>query len=355
MYRELFIRDFGLLGDALKRSLYSGTADGPLSECMRIAFAQNDLFTERMQRISIEAVVDYFLRRDILDKWTLPYSDRIVEKSDKVLVVMAGNIPLVGFHDFLTVMASGCKVVVKCSSKDKVLLPFIVNLLCEINNYWNNRISFISGIETNVDIVIATGSDKTARFFRRRFADLPILTRGSRYSVAILYGDESDQELESLSKDIFYYYGLGCRSVSLLFVPEGYDLERLKTLFANAGRLLDGAQSYLNSYRYRKALAEMNGDWFKDGGFFLFKKSEEYPPPMSVVNITEYKTPESVNSFLIKERDSLQCVVGNKADVSDWVGNVPMLELTAFGMSQYPSVSEYADGLNSLEFILKNS
>jgi hypothetical protein len=374
MYRELFIRDFALLGESLKKSLSVGVGREAVEECIRRAFLENDMFTEKMQRLSIEVIADSFLQQDILEKWTLPYTGRIRQKDKEVLVVMAGNIPLVGFHDFLTVMASGCKVIIKCSSKDRVLLPFIVNLLCDINSFWKNRISFTFSIEINTDIVIATGSDVTAGFFRKRFAGLPVLTRGSRYSAALLYGDESEEELGSLSKDIFYYFGLGCRSVSLLFVPEGYDLEKLKAAFANSRGLLDGSKSYHNTYRYQKALSAMNGDWFEDGGFFLFKKTAEYPPPMSVVNIVEYKKAESVYRFLTIERNSLQCFVGNKAheknkrvvaenkgekereeDVFNWPGYDSLPEFTAFGMSQYPSVREYADGVNSLEFVLKNS
>ncbi len=354
MYRELFIRDFALLGEYLKKSLNGGVGREAIEECMRRAFSENDMFTEKMQRLSLEVVADSFLQRNVLDRWTLPYKEVIKQRDKEVLVVMAGNIPVVGFHDFLTVMASGCKVTIKCSSKDRVLFPFIVNVLFEVNSFWKNRIFFTSGTEANADIVIATGSDTTARYFKNRFADLPTITRGSRYSVALLHGDESENDLYSLSNDIFYYFGLGCRSVSLLFVPENYDIERLKEVFANSRGLLEGSESYCNNYKYQKALSEMNGDWFIDGGFFLFKKTAEYPPPMSVVNIVEYANIESVYRFLTRQRDSLQCIVGKKVNGLNWNWRDFPIEFTAFGMSQYPSVSAYADGLNSLEFVLKN-
>lgn len=345
MYNTLFVNSFALLGERLNSITHSRSIPGALLLAMESAFRENDLFTIPMQLNAIRAIASNMLVKEKLDEWLKEYSPLIKESDEQVLIVMAGNLPLVGFHDYLSLLASGKKGLIKLSSKEPYLLPQIHNMLVEIDPYWQERVTFIKSLPDYAERVIATGNDSTAYYFRKRYHYSKLLVRGSKSSLAVLYGDESDEQLGELAKDLFLYFGLGCRNVSTLFVPEGYDLQKLIFVLKNHSELLKGSESYKNSYRYQKALATMQGDSFFDGGDFIIKIGAGFPSPIGVVALQYYNSVEHVESWLKENKRKIQCVVNYR----EWPHSVPV------GQSQSPSLTDYADGVNSLAFLFENS
>ncbi|MDO9680279.1 MAG: acyl-CoA reductase [Bacteroidales bacterium] len=344
MYQQVFIDSFSLLGELLSDYLNGGKSNPLLDKAIEKTYAQNQLFTPYMQKRSLEAITCEFLQKKILESWLEEFSSSIKERELIVGIIMAGNLPLVGFHDFLTVMASGSKAIVKSSSKDPFLIVALTELLCSFNEYWRDRVSVCNTPPANIDMVIATGSESTAKHFDMYYGNIPKLIRGSRYSFAVLTGEESLEDLKMLSEDMFLYHGMGCRSVSTLFVPKDFNLKNFAKRLSEFCMLKDN-EYYMDSYRYQRAIAQMSGVEFFDGGSFILMKSIAPPPPMSVVAIFEYEQTEEVINYYLNNTNSIQCAV-----------NFNMGEhKTNLGKSQFPRVDDYADGINSLEFILKNS
>ena len=227
--------------------------DARTREVIGRACRENGWFTPADIRRAVAAVAGVMLRRDVLAEWLAPYPVPVAEPR-RVLVVMAGNIPLVGFFDMLCVLAAGHRCLVKPSAKDTVLMEYVIGLLRGIDP--QVPVEFYDG-STSPDAVIATGSDNANRYFRAQYAGIPALLRGNRQSVAVLGGRETPAQLTALADDIWAYSGLGCRSVSLLFLPEGYDLQL---------RMPEVNVKYRNSYRQQKALLTMGGQPFRDLG-----------------------------------------------------------------------------------------
>lgn len=277
----------------------------------------NGWFTERDIRRAAESVSTRMLSEDALEKWYIPESAR-----GAVGVIMAGNIPLVGLHDMLCVLASGRECLYKPSSKDTVLMDFAADHLAKTLpvHRWNGE---------KVDGVIATGSDNARRLFAGRFAGLPVLLRGSRGSVAVLAGSETDEQLRTLADDIFAYSGLGCRNVSKLFLPDGYDITHLTAVLNEYGTPSD---KYLNNFRQRRAMLWMQGAEFTEGDFFLLRKGSDFPEYISEI-VYDFGDAEQ---WLKAHEGEVQCVVGR--DV-------------AFGEAQRPGPVDYADGIDTMAFL----
>ncbi len=345
MYRDVFISDFSTLGGKISAFLNKAEENAVLTEAIARAFDSNNLFTPYMQERSLSAICDQFLDYGKLESWTFDYVSLIHESEREVLVVMAGNLPLVGFHDLLSVLASGKKAVVKLSSMDNVLLPALTKLLSQINRYWDSRISYIVGLPKHAGIVIATGNDSTAAFFGQSYPSAKKLIRGAKSSVAVLTGGENREDVSCLASDMFLYFGMGCRSVSTLLVPDWYDTTWLVKELGTFSSITEGSASYRNSYKYQKALSLMKGDNFLDGGFFLLKHESAFPPPMGVVGVVPYSAKMGPGDVLEELDQSIQCVV-NYPYKGEYIG---------LGESQQPRLDDYADGVNSLAFLLKNS
>ena len=247
---------------------------------------------------------------------------------------------MVGFHDLLCVILSGNKAVVKLSSHDTVLLPFMVQELTEIAPEIGEFISFTQERLTDFEAVIATGSNNTARYFEYYFAGKPHIIRRNRNSVAILTGKETPKELYRLGEDIFRYFGLGCRSVSKLFVPRDYDFAPFFEAIYPYHTLLDH-QKYINNYDYNKAVYLMSLCPLLENGFLLLKEDEKYASPIATLFYERYDDLTILSQRLEKERELLQCVVGSK--------EIP--EAIPFGQTQVPSLTDYADGVDTLAFL----
>ncbi len=272
-----------------------------------------------------------------LTKWTSNYTLNNIN-SKNIAVIMAGNIPLVGFHDFLSVLISGHSVIVKQSSNDKYFLPLIAKYLEFIEPEFKGKILFTEEKLQNFDAVIATGSNNTARYFDYYFGKYPNIIRKNRNSIAILTGNESKEELTALGEDIFRYFGLGCRSVSKLFVPKGYDFDNFFGAIYDYHPIIE-IKKYENNYDYNKAVFLMSQFKLLENGFLMLKEDASYSSPIAALFYENYTDKESLQQKLEVDKESIQCVVGKGKKFID------------FGKTQQPELWDYADGVDTLDFL----
>ncbi len=262
------------------------------------------------------------------------------QNSKTVAIIMAGNIPLVGFHDFLSVLISGHSVLVKQSSNDRHLLPFLAKFLEYANVEFKGKIKFSQEKLEGYDAVIATGSNNTARYFEYYFKDKPNIIRKNRNSVAVIQGNESIEDFEKLGEDIFRYFGLGCRSVSKLFVPKNFDFDSFFKGMYKQKDIINNAK-YANNYDYNKAVYLMSEFDILENGFLMIKEDSNYASPIASVFYEYYDNPVDLKIKLHQEADQIQCVVANNF-IDDEV---------KFGQTQHPQLWDYADGVNTLTFL----
>ncbi len=284
------------------------------------------------------------LNKENLEKWISAYPELQTEKKTKrVGVITAGNIPLVGFHDFLSVLISGNVFTGKLSSKDDKLMRKVIDLLIEIEPKFKKSITLTDGKLENFDAVIATGSNNSARYFEYYFGKYPHIIRKNRNSAAVLTGEESDEELQLLADDIFLYFGLGCRSVSKLFMPDGCDLDMI---FRNSlvHKNVIHHNKYANNYDYNRVIYMMNNIEFKDNGIMLMKEDIGYASPVSVVYFENYSKLDTVKKRLQFDNEMIQCVVSKKGVIENAVN---------FGETQKPQLWDYADNIDTIEFLVQ--
>lgn len=255
-------------------------------------------------------------------------------------IIMAGNIPFVGLHDLLSALASGHKVLAKLSSQDEVLMKYAISLLKESGFVVEDRLQITERLN-GVNFLIATGSNNSARYFEYYFRGIPSLIRKSRTSVAVLSGKETDEELYALADDIYTYFGLGCRNVTHLLLPRDMNLERLYKAYDKYMDIVHH-HKYYNNYMYHKSILLMNLTKHYDNGFMLFQEKEELHAPIATLNYHYYDAPEEVNQYLDKHREQLQCIVSNIPEVKDAI---------ALGTTQQPGLEDYADHVNTLDFL----
>jgi hypothetical protein len=251
-------------------------------------------------------------------------------------IVMAGNIPLVGFHDLLCVLVSGHKAKVRLSSDDSVLIPAITEILFEMYPEFKNQVEFVSRL-SGMDAVIATGSNNTARYFDYYFGKYPSLIRKNRNSVAVLSGQESDEDLKNLGHDIFDYFGLGCRNVSKVYVPEGYSFNPFFEAIESYSSLMEH-NKYMNNYDYHRALFLLDGIPFLTNNFLIVRENEAYATPVSVLHYEYYSSLNDLELKLASDKELIQCRVG--------VTGLP------FGFAQQPDILDYADGVDTMQWLL---
>ncbi len=276
-----------------------------------------------------------------LEKWTSNYEIDENQAPKSIAIVMAGNIPLVGFHDFLSVLITGNNPIVKQSSNDKYFLPLIAKFLEYEHPYFKNKITFTEEKLTGFYAVIATGSNNTTRYFDYYFEKYPSIIRSSRNSVAIITGKETKLELEALGDDIFQYFGLGCRSVSKIFVPKNYNFDLLFNALFKFNDIIN-IKKYENNYDYNKAIYLMSLFKIQDNGFVMLKEDSSYASPIATLFYEFY---DSFDHLLIKleaEKEAIQCIVCNEND----------LNFVKFGQTQQPKLWDYADGIDTLQFLL---
>lgn len=318
--------------DRLKEYLLENTAEW--QEAKTQAYQKNGWFTPEFIDLSVNTIIEHFLQTDQLLAWANHYSldDNINPKN--VGIVMAGNIPLVGFHDFLTVFISGHRQTIKLSGKDEVLLKHLVQKMFSWEPLLQHAVSFAS-ILKGCDAYIATGSNNSAMYFDYYFGKYPSIIRRNRTSAAILTGNETQAELEKLADDIHIFFGLGCRNVTKIFVPEGYDFVPLLKSFHQYLYFADH-HKYRNNYDYNLSIQIMNNRFYMTNEAILLVENDSLFSPISQLNYSFYKDWQNTLDAL-KQNNDVQCIVG--VDIQ-------------FGKAQQPGLSDYADGIDTLQFLL---
>lgn len=329
------------IGEFLKNYLdenYDNNNDDKLVEFKDVitkAQSKNPWFTD----VNIKVNLTYWskkLTKHNLNKWLSKYNLNNTSRKN-IAIIMAGNIPLVGFHDFICVFLSGHNSIIKLSNSDSCIIPFLTDLM----KLTSERIVYSDSFLKDYDGVIATGSDNTSRYFDYYFKNKRSIIRKNRNSIAILNGEESDDDLKSLSQDIFTYFGLGCRNVSKLYVPKNYNFD----LFFNSifcYKELINNHKYANNYDYNKAIYLMSEYKFLDNGFFIVKEGNEMHSPISTINFEYYDNVSILKEKINLEDDNIQCIVSN----IEFKGKVN------FGETQNPSLNQYADNIDVMRFLL---
>jgi len=328
---------------ALGEYLAAPSSADALSAVISLARAENGWFTEENVRIAINAIRHSFLDDGRLREWLNGYPP-ILNPSPPLMVglVMAGNIPLVGFHDLLCTFVAGHVAQIKCSDKDKVLLPFLLQALADIDDRTKPFFSITDRL-SGFDAVIATGSDNSARYFESYFSPYPHIIRRNRNAVAVLSGEESDESLAALAHDVFLYFGLGCRNVSMLYVPKGYDFQRLLDAFA-AHRHVLNHHHYRNNFDYNLTLMLLNAEPHIQGESILLAQAEGLQSRIGTLHYQEWDATESLLKLLQLNESRIQCVVSE----TELAG----VRVVPFGEAQSPGLSDYPDGVDTLQFLL---
>jgi len=351
--RKAMIQALKMLGETLAGwrddQPLSGMYDfrGRIEDRIRAASVGNPWFTDEFVRMSLRSWAEALAPFNI-DRWVSMYP--LLQQSKPaapktVAVIMAGNIPMVGLHDLISVLISGHQALVKLSDSDRHLIPLIVEILRESYPELNGRVKFADGFLKAFDAVIATGSDNTFRYFHHYFGKYPHIIRRNRNSMAVLDGRESFANLDDLCYDIFSYFGMGCRSVSKLFVPRGYDFDDLITLFG-AWNDVGNHHHYRNNYDYRKSIMMINRIPFIDHPNVLLTENEMLTSPLAVLHYTQYDAISEVKQFVASHAGDIQCIVGNSR-----ISN----QMVSFGETQSPALWEYADGVDTLAFLVSLS
>ncbi len=313
-----------------------------VKEVVSSAHLYNPWFTERNVRLAL-ASAGKMLSPEKMEKWLSGYNfSQKPSRKMRIGVIMAGNIPLVGFHDMLCVLISGHSFAGKLSSKDDKLLPLLARIISCLEPEIERDIHFESGFLKEFDAVIATGSNNSARYFDYYFGQYPHIIRRNRNSAAILSGDETEAELEKLADDIFRYFGLGCRSVSKLYLPENFDFTSLQRAFSVYSHLSEH-HKWDNNYRYRKAAFLMNKIPYCDFGFVLLKEDKNLFSPIGVIYYEHFAGKDEAWRELYENKEELQCIVSQEKGP---LGTVP------FGKAQEPELWNYPDNVDTIDFLL---
>jgi hypothetical protein len=339
--RSQIIYSFAMLGSVLQaiakdkhRPIYCSSQDWELLlELIQREQHYNGWFTQEVIKNAFNEISSWLVIEE-LEHWLSAYS--FAEDPKTVALILPGNLPLVGFHDFLCVLCSGHKALVKLSSEDARLLPALARLLVLFEPALASRIEFVSGKLSDYTAVIATGSNNSMLHFKQYFTKNPHLLRGHRTSIAILDGTETPEELTELGKDIFQYFGKGCRNVTQLWIPENFELNRFFEAILPYADVINH-KKYGNNYDYNKAVHLMNQVPILDNNFLLLKENNELHSPLSMLHYQRYTSLKEVEDFILANKDHIQCVVG--------YGYLP------FGSAQCPQLNDYADGIDTMQFL----
>jgi len=315
-----------------------------LQQVIETAYQHNKWFTKENILLSLKNIREQFLDEMKIRAWLSKYDlsaglyENRVKQPRNVGIVMAGNIPLVGFHDFLCVFLSGHRALIKLSSKDDVLFPFILKNLFEIDDELKHWIS-VSEIIKGMEAAIATGSNNSSRYFQYYFGKYPNIIRKNRSSVAVLNGNESREDLEKLGLDIFSYFGLGCRNVSKLFVPSAYSFDLFFQSVEKFSGSMHDHNKYMNNYDYNRVLLLMNQTLFLTNNFLIVKEDEKISSPVAMLYYEFYSNENDLMKRLQRDDSNIQCIAGKN--------------FLPFGESQSPQLDDYADGADTMKFLFE--
>lgn len=323
------------LGEYIQSGNNDQTATG-WQQIKEKASRENAWFIPEFIELSVKNIATAFLQKDALTQWTADYELPDLNARPKIVgIVMAGNIPLVGFHDMLCAFITGHKAHIKASSKDEVLIKHLAKMMSTVNDEVNDLISFADMLK-GCDAYIATGSNNSAGYFEYYFSKYPHIIRRNRTSVAVLTGMETNEELDKLADDVYLYFGLGCRNVTKLYIPVGYDFIPLLNAFKKYNYLADHYK-YKNNYDYNLAIHLLNKKYYMSNESLLMVEENSFFSPISQLNYEFYTNKDYlVNS--LKQNESLQCIAGN--------------DFVPLGTTQKPSLNDYADGVDTMQFLL---
>ena len=311
-------------------------ADGPqLKSIKQKAFEKNKWFTQQFVDLALKNISEQFLDRNKLEEWIQVYHLDNNISAKNIGIVMAGNIPLVGFHDFLCTFISGHKQKIKLSEKDDVLFPYILNKLSQWKPEISEAVEFADMLK-ECDAFIATGSNNSARYFNYYFGKYPSIIRQNKTSIGILTGKETENELELMADDIHTYFGLGCRNITSIYVPKDYDFIGLLNSFKKYSYFSNHTK-YKNNYDYSLALLIMNNKKYMANESVILFESENIFSPVSQLHYSFYDDINIVSEYLRNNKD-VQCICGD--------GEI------AFGEAQEPKLKDYADGIDTMQFLL---
>jgi hypothetical protein len=322
-----------------KLSQFMTNPDDDFKSIIEAARNNNAWFTTQEIDKSLNAL-SLMLNEDDLEVWFKGI--QITTNPKKIGLILAGNIPLVGFHDVLSVIATGNIALIKLSSSDDKLLPAVLKQLCTIEPALEAQITYVERLK-DFDAVIATGSNNTSRYFEYYFGKVPNIIRKNRTSVAVLTGNESNEEIANLGHDLFDYFGLGCRNVSKIYLPENYEIKKFFEPLEQYNDIINHFK-YNNNYDYNKSIYLVNSAKHFDNGFLLLKEDTGFASPLAVLYFEYYKDLTSVEEQLNSHQESLQCVVSTAA----LHVNTPVL---SFGDSQQPKLWDYADNVDTVAFL----
>ncbi|MEP6795165.1 MAG: acyl-CoA reductase [Saprospiraceae bacterium] len=319
---------------------YLKSGDPELENAIEQGYAHNPWFFPDFTRHAINAIADEFLDETECERWLDPYPQS-KQPGKNIAIIMAGNVPIVGFHDLFCVLASGHHALIKLSDKDSDLPKFIVKKWIEYYPELSLRITFTERLE-GLDAVIATGSNNSSRYFEYYFKAYPHILRRNRNGIAIITGEETADELKQLGKDIFLYYGLGCRNVSKIYVPEGYDFTGMEMAFEEWNFLADH-NKYRNNLDYNYAIYIINNVPHINLGHLILKEDDAIASRIGCVHYSYYKSEGELIENLELKRNEIQCLV-KKGTLESW-------ECVSPGNTQYPALGQYADGVDTMLFL----
>lgn len=329
------------LWTALGKYIHQEIKDGQMLEThLRKAHSQNPWFTLENSLHMLRALADSLEENKVaqwLKNYTIP-----VDQPKSIGLIMAGNLPLVGFHDILCVLSSGHRLQVKMSSQDQVLPALLRDWILELAPDWKDRFVFTEKLN-QAEGLIATGSDNSSRYFEYYFSKIPHIIRKNRNSVAVLTGHESEGTMQLLGEDIFRYFGLGCRNVSKIYVPKGYDFAKLYQPLEGWKQTLSDHNKYMNNYIYNRSVYLLKSIPFLDNNFLMLVPEESLASPIAILYYEEYDELKDVQQKLELQKDQIQCIVGDTNYFPQAVG---------FGQTQCPQLTDYADRVDTMSFLL---
>lgn len=336
-----FLSQFSETGSEQKSDvLFNDIFFDNFEKLIHLSQSHNGWYTPEQVYFAVQSWAEALTEENI-SKWLSNYSFDNSQSDKTVALILAGNIPLVGFHDFLSVLITGNKALIKTSSNDQHLLPFLAKYIIAVDPEFESKITFVEGKLENFDAVIATGSNNTARYFEYYFKDKPSIIRKNRNSAAIITGKETNEELEALGEDIFRYFGLGCRNVSKLFVPKDYSFDNFFQAIFKYQDVIH-YEKYANNYDYNKAVFLMSNFKLIDNGFLTLKEDSSYASPISSVFYEFYENLDELKKRLADDSEQIQCIVSSNLTADS----------IAFGETQKPQLWDYADNVDTITFLL---
>ena len=348
---ESYIKAFAELGDILRLASKSINTNDigfsvkypELHQSVQTASQHNPWFTPASIAMAFDAW-GQILTEENISKWLNSYNLPKGLKAKKIAVVMAGNIPIVGFHDFICVLLTGHYFIGKLSANDRYLLPALAEVLCQSEPEFRSKIQFTENTLKDFDAIIATGSNNTARYFEYYFAKYPHIIRKNRNGVAVLSGHEDEKALKSFGTDICAYFGLGCRNVSKVFIPVGFAPEKLFDAIEPYKAELIDHYKYMNNYSYHRSILLLNQTPYLDNGVFILTESQNYASPIAVLNYEFYEDLNTLKAKLQQDSEFIQCIATDAFEGEKTVKS---------GETQRPGLGDYADGIDTMKFLLE--